>query len=177
DRSRDERARTMVHGALAKLGEKNSVDYLKRSLTHKMPRVRLAAAEGLWHIGNREGFQTLIDLLELRPIESGREGVSESGGAKEIDAPNVECIRSACKILGEMGNHAAIEPLKRLIPLNLNGICAGGGSGTGWFGRPDAVALAKLGDYSGIAILRGSINKNDPFGVAGAWGGNGDFVE
>jgi hypothetical protein len=47
----------------------------------------------------------------------------------------------------------------------------GGGSGTGWSGRPDAVALAKLGDLSGIEVLRASIIKGDVLDVVD------DFVE
>ena len=76
-----------------------------------------------------------------------------------------------------MGDRSAVEPLKHLLPLNLNGVLASGGSGTGWFGRPDTVALAKLGDFSGIAILRASISKGDPLGAAGSWERIGDFVE
>jgi len=142
--------------------------------------VRLAAAEGLWHLGNRVGFQTLVDLIDLRPIESGGEGVKVGNGSLTVTAihgSNVEYIRSACNILGEIGDRSAIEPLKRLLPQNLNGVLAGGGSGTGWSGRPDAVALAKLGDFSGIAALRESISKGDPLDVVGSWGGTGDFVE
>jgi hypothetical protein len=71
-----------------------------------------------------------------------------------------------------MGDRSAVEPLKRLLPLNLNGIAGnGGGSGVSWPGRPDAVALAKLGDESGLAVLRASIRDGDRLGVTG------DFVE
>src|SRR5262249_14546221 len=80
DESRSARARTMVHGALARLGEKDSIDYLKRALTDKLPGVRLAAAEGLWHLGRRDGFNTLIEILDLRPIETGGEGVQVGDG-------------------------------------------------------------------------------------------------
>jgi HEAT repeat protein len=175
DAERDERAKTMVHGALARLGEKDSLEHLKKSLTHKQPGVRLAAAEGLWGVGNREGFKTLVELLDLRPIETGGEGVEVGDGVLKVTSireANVEYIRSACTILGEMGDRSAIEPLKRLLPLNLNGVAGGGaGSGTGWRGRPDAVALAKLGDFSGIAILRQAISEGDRLDITG------DFVE
>jgi HEAT repeat protein len=181
DDSRDDRAKTMVHGALARLGEKDSIEHLKRSLAHKHPRVRLAAAEGLWRVGRRDGLQTLVEILDLRPTETGGEGVRTGDGSiitvTAIRESNVDFIRSACKILGEMGDRSAIEPLKRLLPLNLNGVCGGGGSGSGWYGRPDAVALAKLGDFSGIAVLRESISKGDPLGVIGGWCFTGDFVE
>jgi HEAT repeat protein len=179
DGSRDARARTMVHGALAQLGEKGSLNHLKQSLTHQVPGVRLAAAEWLWYLGRRDGFKTLVELLNLRPIESGGEGVEVGDGSFTVTAirdSNVDYIRSACKILGEMGDRSAIEPLKRLLPMNLNGVSATGGSGTGWPGRPDAVALAKLGDFSGIAVLRASISKGDPLNVVGSWPGSGDFV-
>lgn len=121
-----------------------------------------------------------MDLLNLRPIESGSEGVQVGNGSLKVTAiegSNVEYIRSACKTLGEMGDRSANAPLKDLLPRNLNGVLAGGGSGTGWCGRPDAIALAKLGDFSGIEVLRASIRKGDPLGVVGSWGGTGDFVE
>src|SRR5258708_35323487 len=76
-----------------------------------------------------------------------------------------------------MGDRSAVEPLKRLLPLNLNGVLASRGSGSGWSGRPDAVALAKLGDFSGIEVLRASISKGDPLDVLGSCAGTGDFVE
>jgi hypothetical protein len=76
-----------------------------------------------------------------------------------------------------MGDRSAIQSLEHLLQLNLNGVSGSGGTGTGWTGRPDAVALAKLGDFSGIAILRKSISAGDPLGVVGSWGGLGDFVE
>jgi HEAT repeat protein len=181
DGARNDQTKTRVHAALARLGEKNSLEYLKKSLTHKEPGVRLAAAEGLWHLGNRDGFQTLVGITCLRPIETGGEGVTTGNGAiitvTGIEGANVDHIRDACKILGEMGDLAAIEPLKKLLPLNLNGVLGNGGSGTGWSGRPDVVALARLGDFSGIEILRASIRKGDRLDVAGSWGGAGDFVE
>jgi HEAT repeat protein len=175
DKSLDDRDRTFVHGALARLGEKDSLDQLKRSLTHKQPGVRLAAAANLWHLGNREGVKALVDLLDLRPIETGGEGVQVGGGAiikvTAINGTNLEFIRAACEILGEMRDRSAVEPLKRLLQLNLNGVVATGGSGFGWSGRPDVVALAKLGDFSGIDILRASIKKGDCLGAVG------DYVE
>jgi len=126
-------------------------------------------------------LKTLVELLDLRPIESGGEGVKTGDGTiikvTAIRHSNLDVIRSACITLGEMEDKSAMEPLKRLLPLNLNGILATGGSGTGWSGRPDVVALAKLGDFSGIAVLRESITKGDPLGAAGSWGGTGDFVE
>jgi hypothetical protein len=179
DAARGDRARTMVHGALAKLGEKDSIDHLKQALTHKHPGVRLAAAEGLWGLGSREGFKTLLEILDVRPIETGGEGVQVGEGTLTVTAlqgANVEYIRDACAILGEMGDRSAVEPLKWVLPLNLNGILGGGGSGSGWEGRPDAVALAKLGDFSGLAILRESIRRGDRLNVVGSWGSTGDFV-
>jgi HEAT repeat protein len=181
DKSRDDKARTLVHGAFARLGEKDSLEHLERSLTHKEPGVRLAAAESLWHLGNRDGLKALVELVGLRPIASGGEGVTTGDGliikVTTIEGANLDYIRSACEILGEMGDRSAVEPLKALLPLNLNGALATGGSGTGWSGRPDAVALAKLGDFSGMAILRASISKGDPLGAAGSWGQIGDFAE
>jgi HEAT repeat protein len=175
DMSRSDSSRTLVHGALARLGEKDSIDQLKLALGHKQPPVRLAAAEALWHLGNRDGVKALTDLLELRPIESGTEGV-ETGGeyivkVTALNGTNLEYIRSACRIVGEIGDRSAIEPLKRLLPLNLNGTVATGGSGFGWGRRPDVVALARMGDFSGIEVLRASISKGDPLGAVD------DFVE
>jgi HEAT repeat protein len=181
DKSLDDRATTLVHGALAQLGEKNSIDELNRRLVHQNPGVRLAAAESLWHLSSREGLRTLLEILDLRPIETGGEGTKVGGGAiikvTALDGTNLEQIRAACKILGEMGDQSAINPLKRLLPLNLNGIVATGGSGFGWSGRPDIVALARLGDFSGIAVLRESIGKGDPLGAAGSLGRIGDLTE
>jgi HEAT repeat protein len=181
DRSRSEQARTLAHGALARLGEKNSIDYLKRALADKRLGVQLAAAEGFWNMGRQDGFQTLVEIVGQRPLETGAEGVSTGNGVmlkvEALRGSKVEYIRKACKVLGEMGDRRAIEPLKRLLPLNLNGVRETGGSGSGWPGRPDAVALAKLGDFSGLAVLHASISKGDPLGVVDSWGGAGDFVE
>jgi hypothetical protein len=99
DKSRDDQSRTMVHGALARLGKEGSIDYLEQSLTHKHPGVRLAAAEWLWYRGNRKGLETLVEILDLRPIESGNEGVQVGDGSLTVTAisgSNVEYIRSAC---------------------------------------------------------------------------------
>ena len=138
--------------------------------------MRFAAAEGLWKLGHRDGFQALVELLDVRPVESGGEGGTVGEGSLlKVTASrgtNVEIIRSACKVLGEMGDRSAAEALKTLLPLNLNGVL-GGGSGTGWMGRPDAVALAKLGDFSGIAVLRASIDGGDRLDIASS----GNFVE
>jgi HEAT repeat protein len=179
DATRDDRAKVMAHGALARLGEPGSLDKLLGALSSDSTGVRLAAAEGLWRLGRRDGVQTLVDLLDLRPLETGTEGVRVGGDAiitvTAIRGGNVDIVRAACSLLGEIGDRSAIEPLKRLLLLNLNGISADGGSGTGWSGRPDAVALAKLGDDSGVEVLRASIAKGDPLGVVGGWGG-GDFV-
>jgi HEAT repeat protein len=118
-----------------------------------------------------------VDITRLSPLETGRERVSVGKGGglpltvTAIRGANVDYVRDACKILGEMGDRSAIEPLRRLLPLNLNGVMGGGGSGTGWSGRPDAVALAKLGDLSGIEVLRASIIKGDVLDVVD------DFVE
>jgi HEAT repeat protein len=185
DKSLDDRTITMVHGALARLGEKDSLDQLKRSLKHKLPGVRLAAAASLWHLGNREGVKALMDLLDLRPIETSGEGVQVGNGTTDgfiikstaINGTNLEYIRAACEILGEMRDRSAVEPLQRLLPLNLNGVVATGGSGFGWSGRPDVVALATMGDFSGISVLRESIGKGDRLGAAGSTHRAGDYVE
>jgi hypothetical protein len=168
DDSRSDRAKTMAHGALARLGEPGSLDKLLGALSSDNPGVRLAAAEGL---GRRDGVRTLVELLDLRPLENGTEGVRVGGDAiiavTAIRDGNLDIVRDACSLIGEIGDRSAIEPLKRLLLLNLNGISATGGSGSGWSRRPDAVALAKLGDYSGVEILRKSIANDDPLGVVG----------
>jgi HEAT repeat protein len=178
DATRDDRTKALAHGALARLGEKSSVDTLRRSLNHSDSRVRLAAAECLWRMGMRDGFQTLIDLLALRSLESGREGVAvgESGfTVTALRGTKVEVIRRACKILGEMGDPRAIEPLANLQTVNLNGVSISGGSGTGWPGRPDIVARAKLGDYSGVPYLRESVHNYNRLDVVRT--GGGDYLE
>lgn len=140
----------------------------------------LAAAEGLWRAGHRDGFGALVGLLGGRPIESGGEGVRAGDGSLLTVAAalgtNVRSIRSACAVLGEMGDPSAAGPLRRLSPLNLNGVLGGGGSGTGWPGRPDAVALARLGDLSGVEVLRASVRDGDPLGVLGSLWPGGDYV-
>jgi hypothetical protein len=173
--------RARVHGALAQLGEKGSADQLRKWLGHKDPAVRLAAAECLWRLGSRDGLKALVGLLTLRPLETGQEGTKIGGEAiitvKALDRANVELVRAACTILGEMKDRSAIKPLKQLGKENLNGILGGGGSGTGWSGRPDVVALARVGDFSGIEILRKSIRDGDRLGAAGSWCRAGDYVE
>jgi len=180
DEKRTERVRTLAHGALARLGDQDSMAVLKSSLSGKTVGVRVAAAEGLWNLGSREGAPSLREVLELRPLETGSEGVSSTGGGLKVEAlkeSKVEYVRRACELLGEMEDRAAVPALKRLLSQNLNGILGvEGGSGSGWSGRPDAVALARLGDDSGIDLLRESIRKGDRLGVVGSWGNPGDFV-
>jgi len=172
DKTRDERTRTLAHGALAQLGEKDSLNYLKQSLSHQHPGVRLAGAECLWDLGSRDGFKVLRDIAGKCPIESAPEDDAPRIGP-EIKGLNLDYIRTACRILGEMGDRTAIESLKRLLPLDINHFGC-----VGWSGRPDVVALAKLGDYSGISILQASINRGDPNHVVGSWRMIlGDFVQ
>jgi HEAT repeat protein len=181
DEMRDDHIRAWLHGSLARLGEKGSTDQLRQWLGHKEPEVRLAAADCLWRLGSRDGLKTLVDLLDLRPIETGREGVKIGGEAiikvTGLERTNLDVVRAACTVLGEMKDRSAIEALERLGQENLNGILATGGSGTGWPGRPDVVALARMGDFSGIDILRKSIAAGDRLGAAGSWCRGGDYVE
>jgi HEAT repeat protein len=181
DQARNARTKILAHAALARLGERNSLDHVAKALAHVDAGVRLAAAEGLWRLGRRDGFQVLVELTRLRPLETGREGVSTGNGVilKVESSPgrSLKCVRRACELLGEMRDPRAVAAIKQLLTENLNGVLARGGSGTGWSGRPDAVALAKLGDFSGIPLLRESIRKDDPLGAIGSWGSSGDFVE
>jgi hypothetical protein len=160
----DELNRTRAHASLARLGEEDSQDFLTQALTHKLPAIRLAAAEGFWRLGRRDGFQTLIDLIDVKPIET-----SSDGGEKYLDE-NVAFIRLACELLGEMGDPSAVEPLKRLHPIDLGGgqISSQYGSFTRRLhGRPDVVASAKLGDFSGVEVFRRAIQDGNPIDVAG----------
>jgi HEAT repeat protein len=180
DEKRTERIRTLAHGALARLGDPDSMAALKSSLSGRTVGVRVAAAEGLWNLGSREGAPALREVLDLRPLETGSEGVSSTEGALKVEAlkePKLEYVRRACDLLGEMEDRAAIPALKRLLRQNLNGILGtDDGSGSGWSGRPDVVALARLGDDSGIEVLRESVRKGDRLGVVGSWCNPGDFV-
>lgn len=179
DEALDARTRVLAAGALARLGEPGALDRLRQALGHARSGVRLAAAEGLWRAGHRDGYRTLLGLLDVRPIESGGEGVRVGGGSLTVTAlegTNVEAVRAACTLLGEMGDPSAVGPLRRLLPLNLNGVLGGGGSGTGWPGRPDAVALARLGDLSGVEVLRASVRRGDPLDVLGSWWRGGDYA-
>lgn len=180
DSPRDERMKTQAHAALARLGEAKSLDHLKASLKHNDPGVRLAAAEGLWRLGHRNGVPVLVELLGVLPLETGEEGVEVREDGFKVTAlrgTNVEVVRRACDLLGEIGDGSAIEPLRRLLKANLNGVSATGGSGTGWGGRPEAVALARLGDFSGIPTLRAAIANGDHLDIAGSRWRGGDFVD
>ncbi len=179
DSTRDERMKTQAHTALARLGKAKSLDHLKASLKDNDPGARLAAAEGLWRLGRRDGVPALVELLGVHPLETGGEGVEVRDDGFKVTAhrgTNVEVVRRACDLLGEIGDESAIEPLRRLLKVNLNGVLDGGGSGTGWGGRPEAVALAQLGDFSGIPVLRAAIENGDHLDIAGSRWRGGDFV-
>lgn len=181
DKTISDQSRMHAYAALARLKEPGFPDHLREGLLHKHPGVRLAAAEGLWRVGNREGYKTLLNILDVRPVETGSEGVEIGNGSiitvSALRDTNVELIRDACRLLGEMGDRSAIEPLKRVLALNLNGVNGSGGSGTCWPGRPDAVALARLGDDSGIGVLRASLENGDRVDVLGSWWHCGDYVK
>lgn len=180
EQSGDPIRRLQAATALARSGDPASLDTLREMLRHEKPYVRLAAAEGLWRASNREGFKILLTLLDLRPIEDGRTG---SPGIRTFIPPHrtssLHVIRRSCELLGEMGDPAAIDPLKRVLKENLNGILGmpAGPKGTGWYSRPDAVALARLGDFSGMEILFASIRNGDPLLAAGDRSMPGDLVE
>jgi hypothetical protein len=179
DAARTDLARTLAHAALARLGSADSLAALRRALAHPDPGVRLAAARGLWRLGRRDGARTLVELLGAGPLETGGEGVRVGDGTFTVTAVRggtVEVIRGACALLAEMGEAAAIPPLRRLLAENLNGVLAGGGSGAGWPGRPDAVALARLGDFSGVPALRAAVAAGDRLDVVRERSADGDFV-
>ena len=181
DAARDPRLTVGALGALARQGERGALERLSEFLSHKEPEVRLQAAQALWRLGKKDGFEVLIKILDLRPIESGTEGITRAPGTLSVGRPrtrHVEFIRTACRILGEMGDARAVEPLKKILSENLNGVSGKPSrfGGTSWMGRPDVVALARLGDDSGIPLLRASIAKGDPLGVAGGWAGAGGFA-
>jgi hypothetical protein len=166
--------------ALGRSGDLPSLDVLRAGLRDEEPHVRLAAAEGLWTLSNREGFKTLLSLLGTRPLEDGR---TASPGARCLVHPerssSLHVVRRSCELLGEMGDPAAIEPMKKILKENLNGFLGmpASSKGTGWYGRPDVVALAKLGDLSGMELLLASLRNGDPLGAAGDAGIPGDFVQ
>lgn len=177
--TRTHQAKAHAHAALARLGAADSLAHLRRALAHPHPGVRLAAARGLWRLGRRDGARTLVELLDARPLETGGEGVRVGDGSFTVTAVRggtLEAVRGACVLLGEMGEAAAVPPLRRLLAENLNGVLAGGGSGTGWPGRPDAVALARLGDFSGLPALRAAVAAGDPIDVVRGRSADGDFV-
>lgn len=156
---------------------KEGMGFLRARLGDQEPAVRLRAAEGLWKGSNREGFPALLELVQLRPLEDGNSpsGVHTTTPPKE--GSSLAIVRRACEILGEMGDRAAVELLKKLLSENLNGVrgMPKGSTGTGWYGRPDVVALARLGDFSGIEILSRSAQNGDPLGTAGTHGVTGDY--
>jgi len=147
--------------ALARLGGDKPIERWKGRLRDDDPEVRLAAAQALWELGDREGFDTLLALLDLRPR----------------DWKSLPVIRKACVLLGAMGDVRALEPLQALRSANLNGALADDQGGAGWPGRADIVALAKLGDDSGIPTLLEAIKGEDRLSVLGRWPWGGDFQE
>ncbi len=126
---------------------------LRSYLKNDIPRVRVDAAETLWRLGQPDGLPVLIEALSLRPLEG----------------ENLTAVRRACEILGEVGDPAALPPLRALLKENLNGALNTGAGGMGWYGRPDARALARLGDREGIQYLEATIREGDPYGVVGRW--------
>ncbi len=172
--------RVQAASVLGRRGDPASIEFLNVGLAHDKPQVRLEAAEGLWKLGSREGLPMLLALLGLRPLEDGRKG---STGVRTFVPPdpasNLGVVRRACELLGEMGDPSAIEPLRKLRSENLNGFLGrgAGATGTGWYGRPDIVALAKLGEFSGMDVLLESARNGDPLGVAGDSGRDGDLLE
>jgi len=180
DRTGDPLRRLQAAVALGRSGDPSSLEVLRRGLRDEKPHLRLVAAEGLWRLSNREGFQTLISLLDLRPLQDGR---TASSGARCYAQPertsNLHAVRRSCELLGEMGDPAAIDPLKKILEENLNGFLGlpEVGTGTGWYGRPDVVALARLGNLSGIEVLLASLRRGDPLGVGGDRSRTGDLVE
>lgn len=180
DATRPDRARVEAHAALARLGEAGSLAYLRRSLAHPAPMARLRAAEGLWRLGHRDGVRTLVELLDARPLETGQEGLRVGEGSFTVTAVRggtLDAVRGACRLLGEIGDVSAVAPLRRLLAENLNGVAEGGGSGTAWPGRPDAVALARLGDFSGVPVLRAAIARGDRIDVVPGRSSVGAFVQ
>lgn len=157
----DSMRRMAAATALGRSGDLPSIDLLREGFGHEHPFMRLEAAESLWRLSNRQGFRALVSLLELRPI----------------DASTLPVIRRSCELLGEMGDRRAIEPLKKLLSENLNGFSVGKRIGAGYYGRPDIVALARLGDLSGMEQLLAWMQKGDPLGAAGDYGRSGDLVE
>jgi HEAT repeat protein len=179
DDTRPDRAKAEAHAALTRLGEAGSLAHLRRSLAHPTPMVRLTAAKGLWRLGHRDGVRTLIELLDARPLETGQEGIRVGEGSFTVTAVRggtVDAVRGACVLLGEIGDTSAVEPLRRLLSGNLNGVAEGGGGGTAWAGRPDAVALARLGDFTGIPVLRAAVARGDRIDVVPGRSAVGDFV-
>ncbi len=114
---------------------------------------RVATAETLWGHGQKDGLPTLLEVVRLRPV----------------DGTNIDAVREACMVLGRMGDSSAIGPLRELAGENLNGILGTGGSGWGCAGRPDWVALVRLGDEEAAKRIERSLQAGDPYQLAGCW--------
>jgi len=175
-----------LHGvirALENIGDTSSIPYLQRiikseytdyakmakrlhdNLKNSIDKRRVKKESYFYYVSN-EVFNYNIKIIEncIKNVETGSEGVeiNEDGfTVKAIENSNVRKIRIACRVLGASANKKAIPILKKVLTVNLNGVNQTGGSGCGWSGRPDVVALAKIGDFSGIEILKKSLANND----------------
>lgn len=133
----------------------------RASLQDEDPITRVDSAARLCERGGREGTPVLLDALELRPLTGS----------------NLDAVRRACEALGKLGERTAVEPLRRLLRENLNGSLPGVYGEGARYRRPDAVALARLGQEEGYRYLEQSIQEGDPYWVLGIFPDESDVEE
>ncbi len=133
------------------------MERLRGRLEDRAPLVRVEAATELWEQGRKDGVPILLEALSLRPLRG----------------ENLEAVRRACEPLGKMRASAAVKPLRALLSEDLSR--TGSPSHGLWPGRPDAVALARMGDEEGIRFLERTLSEGDAWKVVGRWPATGDI--
>ena len=123
-----------------------------------------------------------MDLLDLRPLETGQEGVRTGGDVViRVTSPehtNLDVVRRRA-LLGEM---------KRAVPRSMASNDSRMRTSTAFWPPAEEQSTglvrparcrraARLGDFSGMEILRKSIANGDPLGTAGDFCRNGDYAE
>ncbi len=134
---------------------------LRKGLQADSADDRVRSAVALWRHGNREGACALVEALRLRPLTGS----------------NLILVRRACEALGQMGEASAIPDLRLLLQERLDGGNPLGIHGTQLYGRPDAVALVRLGDPVGVGFIQEAIMGRDPYYVTGGWPATSDLED
>ncbi len=119
--------------ALGRLGNKRAVEPLIKALGDPDSYVRRDAAEALGRLGNKRAVEPLITRLSdsnSNIRSNAAQALERLGATKEqivagyieaLDSSDLDVRRDAARILGELGNKRAVEPLiNRLSDSNSN---------------------------------------------------------